>query len=417
MESPQKFSLNSTAILRSEPQYYGTYAAFNYYDSRTVFLKEEEFKALGLLYDHPTSVTEICKEAKMNYKVCEKFLKRMVQLGYITVKDVGPKPPERIKVNPELYRRFHLPFLSAPTSVDIFITSRCNLNCVHCFSNRKRTISELSAKELESIFSQLESMGVFEVRINGGEPLLHPDIDKVLITLKEKRFRKVIITNGTLLDEKTVKILKQSRTIPTVSLDDSQAEEHDLFRGVKDSFKSTVEALTLLQRHGVQYGVNCCLHKKNLHRYKEIIDLALKYGAYRIAFLDLIVVGRMKNHIEWVPSFSEYQEALFGLIAARFRYGRRIDVALDTFLHCHPLKESILELKNGYVSCQAGKSRLSIDSEGSVYPCNLVISDPKWDMGTVKNGKLWDIWFSEKWSFFRGGVKIQNRKSFSIVIA
>jgi len=87
---------------------------------------------------------------------------------------------------------------------------------------------------------------------------------------------------------------------------------------------------------------------------------------------------------------------------------RKIDVALDVFLHCYPLRESILEAKKGFVSCSAGKTRLSIDSDGFVYPCNMAISDPQWRMGNVKNDSISDIWFSSKWDFFRGKVKVQD---------
>jgi len=412
-ELSQKFSLSSSIILRSEPQYYGTYAAFDYKRVRTEFLEEEEFRALESIYDKPADVKTISKEAGMDYERCERFLKKMTKLRFVQAgsDSLNLKPPERVKVDPKLYKKFPIPFLSAPASVDVFITSRCNLNCVHCFSSvEEGTLHELSISDLSSIFNQLESMGVLEVRINGGEPFLHPEIDKILLTLKEKRFRKVILTNGTLLDEEMINLLKESETIPTISLDDSEEEDHDNFRGVKGSFKHTVKALELLQRNGVQYGINCCLHKRNLNRYRKIIDLAIKYGAYRIAFLDLKVTGRMKKNVEWVPSYREYQKVMLNLMMYKFRYRGRIDVALDVFLHCQPLKESILEARKGFVSCQAGKIRLSIDSRGYVYPCNLVLSDPKWNISNIKNEKIWDIWFSQKWLFFRGGVKISDLK-------
>jgi radical SAM protein with 4Fe4S-binding SPASM domain len=250
-------------------------------------------------------------------------------------------------------------------------------------------------------------MGVFEVRINGGEPLSHREIRRILPNLKQRRFRKVMLTNGTLLDEETALLLKESGIIPTVSLDDSVAEGHDLFRGVKGSFERTIEALKILRKHRVPFGINCCLHKNNLCRYEDVIDLAVEHGACRIAFLDLKPVGRMRNHRDWVPSYGDYEELMKYLEAARIRH-KGIDVSLDVFTHCFPMRESVLEARKGYVSCYAGKTRLSIDSAGLVYPCNLVLSDPQWIMGDTREEKMWDIWFSEKWSFFRGKVKIND---------
>jgi len=74
------------------------------------------------------------------------------------------------------------------------------------------------------------------------------------------------------------------------------------------------------------------------------------------------------------------------------------------------LRESILEARKGFVSCLAGKTRLTIDSDGFIYPCNLVLGDSNWRMGNIKNESIKDIWFSSKWSFFRGEVKVQNLK-------
>ena len=407
---PQKLTLCDTIVLRAEPQYYNTYAAYDWKTSGTEFLTDQEYRALQHVYNKAADVREIAAVSRMNYDTCNKFLQRMAKGGYVkTVEDVLKPPPERATIDSELYDQFPIPFLSAPISVDVFVTSRCNLRCVHCFSSREgKGNRDLSIQELKSIFNQLERMGVMEVRLTGGEPLLHPEVRTLLAIIQKKRFRKVLITNGTLLDEDTVVRLKEARVIPTVSLEDVNTEEHDDFSGVTGSFKRTMTALNLLQKHGIQYGINCCLHKGNLNRCEDIIKLSIRKGADRIAFLDLKVVGRMKKHREWVPAWNVYQNLFDYLLIAKTRYRKRIDVSLDVYLHCHPLRESIFERKRGYVSCKAGKNRLTIDSDASVYPCNLVVSDPQWVMGHLRKETLEDIWFSKKWLFFRGGVKISD---------
>ncbi len=180
--------------------------------------------------------------------------------------------------------------------------------------------------------------------------------------------------------------------------------EHDRFRGKNGSFKQTIEGLKLLKKHQVLFGINCCLHQNNLNRIDEIVKLAIRYGASRIAFLDLKITDRLRKQKNWIPTYDEYQKVMFNLISAKIKYRRKIDVALDVFLRCQPLQESLEEAKKGFISCQAGRNRLSIDADGSVYPCNLVISDKKWEIGNIKKQKISDIWFSEKWMFFRGEV-------------
>ena len=405
------YSLNPKVILRSEPQYYDTYAAFDYDTVRTELLTEEECRILAHISVAPCNADEISRKTHVHLKKCKKFLNRMLKLRYVEANagNFKAQAPERTKVDSRLFGQFILPFLSAPTSVDLFVTSRCNLECVHCFSSTEdQTVNELSVEEVESVLDQLEKLGVQQVRLNGGEPLLHPRIDEILKALRHRRLRKVILTNGTLLDEEKTRLLKQSSVTPTVSLDDSYANGHDLFRGVKGSFERTIEALELLNRHEVQYGINCCLHAHNLGNHRKILDLTTGHGASRIAFLDLKPSPRMRKNAGWVPSHSDYLRVLPELMLDRIKYKRRIDVALDTFLTCRPPDESVLEARRGYVCCQAGRSSLSIGSDGTVYPCNLVMFDPKWAMGNIRGESVPEIWFSKKWSFFRGDVKTSD---------
>ena len=104
---------------------------------------------------------------------------------------------------------------------------------------------------------------------------------------------------------------------------------------------------------------------------------------------------------------SEYQQIEYEIMASKWKY-REIDISLDVFLHCYPLREIAREAAQGYVSCQAGRTRMSIDSQGTVYPCNLVISDPKWNVGNALQTSIQDIWFSNKWRTFRGDMKINH---------
>jgi radical SAM protein with 4Fe4S-binding SPASM domain len=405
--SSEVLSVSPAVILRSEPQYYGTYAAFNWRNARTEYLTREQFAVLEYLSHNEASVRSLSEKCGMGFRKCAKFLRHMMDLGYVQER-VGTAADTRDAIcsSPALANEFAVPILSAPSSVDVFITSRCNLKCIHCFSSRDaEQPSELSFEELATLFDQLEHLRVFEVRINGGEPLMHKDIDRIIKDLKVRRFRKVILTNGTLIDSEKAKLLREAGVIPTVSLDDCLLEGHELFRGVEGCFKRTIGGMELLRENGVEFGTNCCLHARNMARHEEIVKIAVKQGASRIAFLDLKMTGRLRDHQSWVPSYKDYEKARSKLIVDRAIYRKKIDVSLGTYLHCDPLEESVREMRRGYVSCRAGKTRLSIDSHGGVYPCNLVISDKKWEMGNVKDLPLPEIWFSRKWSFFRGGVR------------
>ncbi|MFP3952125.1 MAG: radical SAM protein [Candidatus Bathyarchaeia archaeon] len=398
-----KYILEPHVILRSEPQYYNTYAAFHWERAETRLLEEDEFRVMELIYDEPLDVDEIASPMGMRLEDCKDILNGFDDGGFVTGYKPGMKmsAPKRVDVDPGLFKGFEVPFPSAHISVDIFITSRCNLRCRHCFSNSGERREDIPLKKFRALLDEMEALGVFEVRLNGGEPLAHPSIKEILLDLSQRRLRRVMITNGTLLNHEKVDLLKSSRTIPTVSLDDSRPEGHDALRGVKGAFKRTLRGMRLLEGEGIEYGINTCLHRGNLARAGEIVDLAARYGASRIALLDLKDVGRMREHGELIPSPEEYRRAAKGLQMIR-SITKGTDVSLDLYMRCNPLRESMDELRRGYVTCSAGKTRLSIDSDGGVYPCNLVLSDPKWLMGSIRERSLKHIWLSEKMTLFQG---------------
>lgn len=384
--------------------------AFDHTRTRTEFLTSQEFKILTYLSGRAASIEKVANETKIKKGECAKFLKQAAKLDLVRKSETStqPSPPRSTDVSSEFYARFPIPILSAPSSVDLFITSRCNLKCIHCFSTTREAV-DLSFEEVESILDQLEQAGVLELRINGGEPLLHPDIGRILQTLERRRFLKVILTNGTLISDALAKQLKKSNVIPTVSLDDSEAQGHDAFRGTAGTFEKTLAGLKVLVNNKVVYGINCCLHTKNLSRIERIVNFAETLGACRIAFLSLKPLGRMSQHAEWMLSPKEYEAALPRLLATKAKH-RWIDVSLDSFLSCPVLKEAVVEAKKGYVSCRAGRTIMSIFSDGWAYPCNSVVGDLKWRMGNLRKETLTDIWFSRNWAFFRGAVKKADLK-------
>lgn len=69
--------------------------------------------------------------------------------------------------------------LSAPIKTFLTITEKCNLQCKHCFGSFGKG-EELSIKNIEEILETLLYIGIFQISITGGEPLLHKDIINIL---------------------------------------------------------------------------------------------------------------------------------------------------------------------------------------------------------------------------------------------
>lgn len=82
----------------------------------------------------------------------------------------------------------------------ISITSKCNMKCVYCHNEGNEKNSELNIDEIRKIVEDATDYGLASVRLTGGEPLMHPEIEDICRMLTEKyRLRVGINTNGILI--------------------------------------------------------------------------------------------------------------------------------------------------------------------------------------------------------------------------
>src|SRR5262245_15506476 len=89
---------------------------------------------------------------------------------------------------------------SSLQEADLNITDRCNLTCEYCSVSVKPVSDktpELSLQKIEQLFNEFEELGVSLVRLVGGEPFVRKDIKQILQMAGHRRFRTVLLTNGT----------------------------------------------------------------------------------------------------------------------------------------------------------------------------------------------------------------------------
>jgi len=106
--------------------------------------------------------------------------------------------------------------LYAPFLAQLVVTRRCNLSCGYC--NEYDEVSPpVPVEDLERRIDHIKRLGTWAVEFTGGEPMMHPDLPRLIAYAKRKRFRKVMmITNAFLLNEARVKELNDA------GLDDMQ---------------------------------------------------------------------------------------------------------------------------------------------------------------------------------------------------
>jgi MoaA/NifB/PqqE/SkfB family radical SAM enzyme len=87
-----------------------------------------------------------------------------------------------------------------PVLAHIIPMRRCNLSCTYC--NEYDDFSKpVPVEEMYKRLDKLAELGTTAVIISGGEPMMHPDIDKIIARIRKHGMLTCMITNGYLLTQ------------------------------------------------------------------------------------------------------------------------------------------------------------------------------------------------------------------------
>lgn len=173
-------------------------------------------------------------------------------------------------------------------------TRRCNLNCVHCYSESANEIypSELTTEEARAFVEDLAEFGVSVLLFSGGEPLLRHDLFEVARLASDRGIRAVLSTNGTLITEDKAKMLKDAGfSYVGVSLD-GVGETNNKFRGKEKAFELAVEGIRNCFKAGVKPGLRFTVTSYNYEDIPKIFSFIEAEHIPRACFYHLAYVGR-----------------------------------------------------------------------------------------------------------------------------
>lgn len=171
-----------------------------------------------------------------------------------------------------------------PRFVNCFITERCNFNCpmCHVINSRLKNLTELSFSDLKVFFDQI-SPYTPSVSLAGGEPLMHPDIIKIISYLSSKHMVKGLVSNGMLLDKKAQDLLDAGLDFLAISLDGPDEKTQFKRGNVRNSFDMIVKGLDKMVKirgHKILPNIRIAtvITKANIDNFDEIFKIVKNLG-------------------------------------------------------------------------------------------------------------------------------------------
>lgn len=238
--------------------------------------------------------------------------------------------------------------------VYVEITNICNMRCSFCHGH-SRAPRRMSAEEFTHVLQQLKGQTEYIYYHLMGEPLTHPELPQFLRMAKERGFRSVITTNGTLLLKRGAELLAAGLHKISISLhsfeEDDEASYRAYLQRVADFADAAAKAGTVvvfrLWNKGCDGGRN---------------DIALDF---------------LQTHIpgQWAENTRGFR------IRDKFylEWGDRFQ---------WPDKEA--PFQSGRVFCYGMRDHFGILCDGSVVPCCLD-SDGAVTLGNIFREEITDI--------------------------
>jgi len=286
---------------------------------------------------------------------------------------------------------------NVPYSGSLELTHRCNLSCRHCYQFRARE-GEMGTERWISLLEELASLGCLFISFTGGEPLLRPDLQRLLEAAAGMDYVITLQTNGTLIDAQTARMLGAFPTLRVdVSLYGAGTATHDALTGVEGSFAAARRGMELLLEREVPLLLKVTVGAFNLVEVEDIASLADDLGVKAI-FSSLIFP---RNDRDPAPTSLRLDDAgleRFIRFETEYMLGNLAEILgaegesltyedLSRYLRKCAVDPVRLESENRRY-CGAGRTVFAVNPYGDVYPC---VALPL-VLGSLKKDNFARIW-------------------------
>jgi pyrroloquinoline quinone biosynthesis protein E len=278
------------------------------------------------------------------------------------------------------------------------LTYRCPLRCAYCSNPVQLDAmgAEIDTATWSRVFRQAEAMGVMQVTLTGGEPLLRPDLEALVRAARDCDLYTTLITSGVPADRERLTRLRDA------GLDGVQLSFQDVDTGAAtriagvDAFAEKQNVAGWVRELGLPLTLNIVLHRENLPRLPALIALAERLQADRLELAHVQYLGwALPNRSVLLPTATMIADARSTIAAARSRFGGRMEIlaVLPDYFSDRPR------------ACMDGWGRryLIVAPDGRVLPCHAAHTLPGLTFENVTTAALGDIWSgSAAFTRFRG---------------
>jgi pyrroloquinoline quinone biosynthesis protein E len=285
-----------------------------------------------------------------------------------------------------------------PTTLLAELTHRCPLHCPYCSNPLEmvRAQGEMGTDDWKRVFTQARELGVLQLGLSGGEPMVRKDLEELAIHARSLGLYTTLVTSGLGLTRGRAERLRESGLEHIqISIQDADPEVAEKIAGVS-SVKQKLAAAAIVKELGFAFSVNVVLHRANLDHIGAIIDLAAELGADRLELANTQYYGwALENRALLMPTREQIARAQATAEEATRRYKGRMQIlfVLPDYFEQYPKP------------CYGGWGRhyLVVAPDGKVLPCHGATQITTLTFDNARERSLEWIWHeSAAFRAFRG---------------
>lgn len=338
--------------------------------------------------------SDICRFIQNNSRLIE-LIKKPLKKSRVQV------DPYNFLLKPDVYKRpirTHIPH-----AIDLYITRRCNLNCIYCFADAKyeanqtggNRCDEMHLDRINSLIDQIAEMGIKKITLAGGEPTLRPDLAGIISRLINYGIEVFLPTNLYSMSDKLARELIDSGIKEVqVKLDAANPKTQDRLSRVRGSHRKLVRGIETLKRYSFKVSTVAVVTSWNIMEIPDVIRICANLGVNEVSpriYTPGVwaLHGRGGEYLNPSPESILWLEKKIRELQEKYKDIMKISSLNSSILH--EKRESDVPRCPGFIST------CTILENGLVVPCEL-LSDfsNEFIIGDVKKETLIDIWNSEK---------------------
>ncbi len=336
------------------------------------FSKDKNYRLINLI----KSLWLVAKDEKIvrheNSFVVSSFLPPIPSRAFFQVFNSVPEGVSKFESHVKAQR-------TAPISMFIAVTEKCNYNCWHCSKENRGDVDDLSFKIIGKTILDLQDMGVSIIGITGGEPLLRDDLEDIISLIDERSVSIVYTTGNTLTYEKAKRLKEAGLFAMGISLDHYDKIFYDKKRGYEGAFETAIKAINISKKVNIYTMIQVVATKEMIANDDvwKMIEFAKQLEVDEIRILEVMPTGRIikidsKNILT--------QRERRSLIDIQKKANKLNDYPkVTTFAHTESFD---------LFGCGAGTQHSYIDSHGNVCPCDFV----PLSFGNIQKRPVKELW-------------------------